>query len=83
MTNQIAASLIRCYVVDFIFSAGDAMGEGDAHFNISMAYEQVGDVANALKHMEQAYTVHAKVLGAGHAYVLEAKQEVQRLSAQQ
>ena len=58
------------------------MGEGNAHFNISQAYEAASDAPNALKHMEQAHSVHAKLLGAEHAYVREAEQEVQRLSMQ-
>ena len=51
------------------------MGEGNAHFNISQAHENIGDVTNALTHMEQAHSVHTD----GHAYVLEAEQEVDRL----
>ena len=63
----------------FFFNAGDKSGEGDAHYNMSLAYEGDGDLEHAVEHMQQACIIHTGCFGADHAYVVDAQEEVLRL----
>ena len=63
--------------------AGDVRGEGNAHYNISNAFEATGDLTSAIQHMQLAKACYVRCFGAGHSEVIDAQQQVERLQAQQ
>ena len=62
-----------------IFNAGDLVGEGNARYNISSAYENSGDIKAAIEHMQQAHACYVKCFGAEHSEAVDAQEKVERL----
>jgi hypothetical protein len=61
------------------FNAGDVVGEGNGHYNISGACENSGDIKGAIEHMQQAHTCYVKCFGAEHSEAVDAQEEAERL----
>jgi hypothetical protein len=61
------------------FFSGDVVWEGNAHYNISCAYQNSGDVKGAIEPMQQAHACYVKCFGAEHSEAVDAQEAVERL----
>ena len=71
------------FIVGFPVFTGDVRGEGNAHCNISCAYENMGDLTSAVNHMQLAKGRYISCFGAEHSEVIDAQEQVERLQTQQ
>ena len=62
-------------------NAGDVVGEGNAHYNISNAFKASGDMKGAIEHMQQAHACYVRCFGAEHSEAVVAQKQVERLEA--
>jgi hypothetical protein len=60
-------------------NAGDVVGEGNAHYNISKAFEDSGGIKGAIEHMQQAHACYVRCFGAEHSEAVDAQEQVDRL----
>ena len=54
-------------------NAGDVVGEGNAHYNISNASKASGGMKGAIEHMQQAHACYARCFGAEHSEAVDAQ----------
>ena len=64
-----------------MLNAGDVVGKGNAHYNISNAFHASGDMTGAIEHMQQAYACYVRCFGAEHSEAVDAQERVERLEA--
>ena len=64
-----------------MLNAGDVVGEGNTHYNISCAFQASGDMEGAIEHMQQAHACFVRCFGAEHSEAVDAQEEVDRLEA--
>jgi hypothetical protein len=64
-----------------LLNAGDVVGEGNAHYNISNAFIASGDMKGAIEHMQQAHACFVRCLGAEYSEAVDAQEQVERLEA--
>ena len=62
-------------------NAGAVACEGSAHYNMSNAFEDSGDIKGAIEHMQQAYACYVRCFGAEHSEAVDAQEQVERLEA--
>jgi tetratricopeptide (TPR) repeat protein len=61
------------------FNAGDVVGEGNAHNNISLSCKNSGDIKAAIEHMQQAHACYVQCFGAEHSEAVDAQERLERL----
>jgi hypothetical protein len=55
------------------------VGEGNTHYNISLACKNSGDIKVAIEHMQQAHACYVQCFGAEHSEAVDAQEQVERL----
>jgi hypothetical protein len=66
-----------------LLNAGDVAGEGSAHYNISNAFEDSGDIKGAIEHMQQAHACYVRCFGAEHSEAVDAQERVEQLEEEE
>ena len=62
-------------------NAGAVASEGNAHYNMSNAFEDSGGMKGAIEHMQQAHACYVRCFGAEHSEAVDAQEQVERLEA--